>query len=110
MTSEKCKTLNKVKSEVYFCVPLAMAMMLVRQRPCRLLRLITYFITYQEQHSKGHIYRAISHVCHTKSVCPLGNNVIGCRKSPNFFIGCRESTFHFVTSRNNIRIAPPLKS
>ena len=33
------------------------------------------FIIYEEQHSKGHIYRTISHVCHNKIVCPLGNFV-----------------------------------
>ena len=32
-------------------------------------------ITYEEQHNKDHIYRTISHVCHNKIVCPLGNFV-----------------------------------
>ena len=39
---------------------------------CQLLCLVN-FITYEEQHNKGHNYRTISHVCHNKIVCPLGN-------------------------------------
>ena len=39
------------------------------------LRVRHLFITYDEQHNKGHIYRTISHVCHNKIVRPLGNFV-----------------------------------
>ena len=34
---------------------------------------INIFITYEEQHNKGYIYRMISYVCYNKIVCPLGN-------------------------------------
>ena len=34
---------------------------------------LSLFITYDEERNKGHIYRTISHVCHNKIVCPLGN-------------------------------------
>ena len=30
-------------------------------------------VTYEEQHNKGHIYLTISHVCHNKILCLLGN-------------------------------------
>ena len=36
---------------------------------------IILFITYEEHHNNGHIYRRISHVCHNKIVCPLANFV-----------------------------------
>ena len=36
---------------------------------------INQFITYEEQLKNGHIYGPISHICHTKILCPLGNFV-----------------------------------
>ena len=48
------------------------------------------FITYEEQHNKGHSYRTIYHVYHDKIVCPLGSFVV------SFLLGCRKSTFFFL--------------
>ena len=38
-----------------------------------LMDFIYGYITYEEQHNKGHIYHTISQVCHNKIDCPLGN-------------------------------------
>ena len=65
------------------------------------IALLVIFITYEEQHNKGHIYRTISHICHNKIVCALGN-----------FVACDLAVVrvnNFVMSRNNMHIPLPLK-
>ena len=36
---------------------------------------VYYLRGTEEQHNKGHIYHTISHICHNKILCPLGNFV-----------------------------------
>ena len=54
-----------------------------------------YLQTYEEQHNKGHIYCTISHRCHNRIVCPLGNFITWDWLSKSPFFLCQGTTYVF---------------